>query len=44
MTDHPYDYDFACIFACHGRAPTPESPGEPKLRLFMLGSVFEHLF
>ena len=31
-------------FHLHGRAPTPESRREPKLRLIMLKSVFEPLF
>ena len=43
-TDHPHDYDFPCIFAWHGHPATPESPREPKLRLIMLGSVFNHHF
>ena len=31
-------------FRLHGRAPTPESPREPILRLIMLGSIFGSVF
>ena len=40
----PLPLRFPSRFRLHGRAPTPESRGEPILRLIMLGSIFGYVF